>query len=245
MIKIISFDFWNTLVQDKHSTLRIPLIQERLASWGHNRTQEEIWDLFTPLAEKLITADRSNGAKHRSVLRILEELLVSLAISVDVSKKQQLLVEVEEVMLQDPPELHAHAKEVVQELAKQYRIGLISDTGITPGRTLRKVLERHDILQYIEFCSFSDETGYCKPHPKAFSPLLEYFHVRPEEVIHVGDLLHTDVAGAKALGIHSIHLNHPISSAHTYVKTISEGISADFEISTLREIPTILQSFGD
>ncbi len=245
MLKIISFDFWNTLVQDKHSTLRIPLIQERLASWGHDRTQEEIRDLFTPLAEKLITADRSNGAKHRSVLRILEELLVSLAISLDVSKKQQLLVEVEEVMLQDPPELHAHAKEVVQELAKQYRIGLISDTGITPGRTLRKVLELHGVLQYIEFCSFSDETGYCKPHPKAFTPLLDFFHVLPEEVVHVGDLLHTDIKGGNSLGIHTVHLNHPTPSAHTYVKIDPETISADFEISSLSEIPAILQSFGD
>ena len=245
MLKVISFDFWNTLVQDKHSNKRIPLIQERLASWGHKHTQEEIAGFFTPLAEKLITADRGNGAVHRSVLRIIEELLDTLEVSLDASKTQQLLIDVKDIMLLDPPELHADAKEVVEELAKQYRIGLISDTGITPGRTLRKVLETHDILKYIEFCSFSDETGYCKPHPKAFSPLLAFFHVLPEEVVHIGDLLHTDIKGGKSLGIHTIHLNHPTPSAHTYVKTNPETISADFEVHSLREILPILQSFDD
>lgn len=85
------------------------------------------------------------------------------------------------------------------------RIGIICDVGLTPSRSLRRMLERHGLLGYFDHWSFSDEVGTFKPDPAIFGHALTGLGgVDPERAAHVGDLRRTDIAGANAVGLTSV-----------------------------------------
>ena len=110
----------------------------------------------------------------------------------------------ENSLLNERPALVPEAKEVLVELSATYRLGLISDTGITPGRVLRQIMEEDGILDYFIHLTFSDEIGFSKPHPDAFLTTLKHLQVSPDQAVHVGDLLRTDIAGAKRVNMRAV-----------------------------------------
>jgi putative hydrolase of the HAD superfamily len=83
---------------------------------------------------------------------------------------------------------------------------LVCDTGLTPGRVVRHHLERLGLLGGLAVQAFSDEVGVPKPHARVFRAALEPLGVAPEQAWHVGDLLRTDVAGARGLGMTSVRI---------------------------------------
>jgi putative hydrolase of the HAD superfamily len=83
------------------------------------------------------------------------------------------------------------------------RLGLISDTGFTPGRVVRGFLEEAGLAGFIEVFLFSDEFGVPKPGNDIFAKALAELGVRPPQAIHVGDLRRTDIAGAHDVGMHA------------------------------------------
>jgi putative hydrolase of the HAD superfamily len=83
---------------------------------------------------------------------------------------------------------------------------LICDTGLTPGRVVRKLLDGHGLLAPLRETIFSDEWSLPKPHPRVFEAALESLGVPAQEAVHVGDLRRTDVAGARAVGMGTIRI---------------------------------------
>jgi FMN phosphatase YigB (HAD superfamily) len=83
------------------------------------------------------------------------------------------------------------------------RIGLVCDTGFTPGRVVRERLDEQGLLAYLETTCFSDEVGVPKPGGDIFAKALAGLGARPPEAIHVGDLRRTDIAGAHDIGMHA------------------------------------------
>jgi putative hydrolase of the HAD superfamily len=86
------------------------------------------------------------------------------------------------------------------------RTALVCDAGMTPGRIVRDFLTDVGILEYLEFCAFSDEIGVPKPSSRMFEAALNAIDVAPGEAVHVGDLLRTDVDGARAHGMRTIRI---------------------------------------
>jgi putative hydrolase of the HAD superfamily len=85
----------------------------------------------------------------------------------------------------------------------QIRMGLVCDTGLTPGRVVRQLLKDCGLLEYLEVLCFSDEVGVPKPGSEIFEKALAGLGVRPPEAIHVGDLKRTDIAGAHYICMHT------------------------------------------
>lgn len=89
-------------------------------------------------------------------------------------------------------------------------LGIICDVGMTPGRTLRRYLDSHGVLDHFDHWSFSDEVGVFKPDAAIFAHTLDGLSdalgapFSPERAVHVGDLRRTDIAGAKASGMRSV-----------------------------------------
>jgi putative hydrolase of the HAD superfamily len=83
------------------------------------------------------------------------------------------------------------------------RVGLVCDTGFTPGRVVRNLLDEADLLDHLEVTCFSDEVGVPKPGGDIFAKALAGLGARPPEAIHVGDLKRTDIAGAHDVGMHA------------------------------------------
>jgi HAD superfamily hydrolase (TIGR01549 family) len=83
------------------------------------------------------------------------------------------------------------------------RLGLVCDTGFTPGRVVAERLEECGLAEYLEVLCFSDEVGVPKPGHEIFAKALANLGVRPPEAMHVGDLKRTDIAGAHDIGMHA------------------------------------------
>ena len=110
------------------------------------------------------------------------------------------------------PVPNAGALDVLRLLSSHgFALGLVCNTGRTPGKMLRLILERLALAPYLGALSFSDEIGLRKPHPEIFHRTLATLGVVPAEAAHIGDDSATDVAGARAVGMRAIHLCHPSS----------------------------------
>lgn len=110
---------------------------------------------------------------------------------------------------------------------------LVCDTGLTPGRVVRKLLERVGLLEHLRAVAFSDEVGAPKPDARAFRAALDRVGVAPEHAVHVGDLRRTDVAGARALGMQTVRIR-----AHH--DDLSDLRDADFVVDSHRELARLL-----
>jgi len=71
---------------------------------------------------------------------------------------------------------------------------------LSPGSSLRTLLERNGFLPYFQSVIFSDEVGVSKPHALMFETCARGLGVDARDLLHIGDLEMTDVAGAKAIG---------------------------------------------
>lgn len=106
----------------------------------------------------------------------------------------------------DAPALNPNVREALQRLKSEgVRIGIICDVGMAPSVVLRDHLEVHEVIEYFDHWSFSDEVGHYKPASEIFEHALHGLGgVAPERAAHVGDLRRTDVAGALAMGMTAV-----------------------------------------
>ena len=84
-------------------------------------------------------------------------------------------------------------------------------------------LEQLEILQFLDFQLFSDETGIAKPNPRFFELMLQTIHdhrqepLRKENIVHIGDNVIADIQGAEASGIPAILINANQSCISTVI----------------------------
>jgi FMN phosphatase YigB (HAD superfamily) len=122
------------------------------------------------------------------------------------------------------------ARETLATLARAgVHRAIVCDTGLTPGRVVRRHLDRLGLLDLLESQVFSDEIGVPKPHPEAFRQALRPFGIDPARALHVGDLRRTDVAGARALGMGAVR----IRTRHDDTSDLPE---ADFVVGSHAEL---------
>jgi predicted kinase/FMN phosphatase YigB (HAD superfamily) len=114
---------------------------------------------------------------------------------------------------------------------------LVCDTGLTPGRVVRRHLDREGLLGGLAVQAFSDEVGAPKPDARIFDAALEPLRADPRRAVHVGDLRRTDVAGARALGMTSVRLQQAFDDA-------SDLPDADHVVASHAELRTLLAELG-
>jgi HAD superfamily hydrolase (TIGR01509 family) len=72
---------------------------------------------------------------------------------------------------------------------------------------MRAALDRVGIGPHVDLVIDSHEEGVEKPNPLIFERALARAGSRPESTIHMGDLFHTDVVGARAAGLRAVLLD--------------------------------------
>jgi putative hydrolase of the HAD superfamily len=72
---------------------------------------------------------------------------------------------------------------------------------------MRAALERVGIAPHVDLVIDSYEEGVEKPDPRIFEIALARAGARSETTLHVGDLFHTDVVGARAAGLRAVLLD--------------------------------------
>ena len=237
-IKAITFDFWGTLYHTASARhLRMRRLVEVLGTNGH---------VFDPAA--LDAADSVAGNEWDRAWRDenrtlsagewLPLMLGSLGVTLPRPDFEALADYFDQALLElDPPlSLVDGAGEAVRRLAQPYRLGVISDTGLSIGRTLRRFLERDGLIACFACLSFSDETGVSKPHPDAFLRPLACLGVRPEEAVHIGDLARTDIGGAKAVGMRAVRF----AGSHD---DTDFSVEPDATVNTYAEFESLLRAW--
>ncbi len=89
------------------------------------------------------------------------------------------------------------------------RVGVLSNT-TWPRDYHEGLFDRDEVSGFIDAQVYSCEIGVTKPHPDAFHAVLDLLDVSAEEAVFVGDRLHEDIAGAAAVGLRTVYLEHPM-----------------------------------
>lgn len=111
----------------------------------------------------------------------------------------------------------------------RYRLGLLSNGNSYP--------ERCGLPDRFDFVVFSQDQGFEKPDRRLFEIALAHAGCAPEELLHVGDSLTNDVAGAQGAGVRSVWLNRDGRENAT-------AVQPDFEVTSLTELLGICDALG-
>ena len=112
--------------------------------------------------------------------------------------------------------------------ARGLRLTVVSNA----NGTLRAHLERLGLARWFDCVLDSCELGVEKPDPRLFELALERSGARPESTIHVGDLYHVDVVGARAAGLRAVLLDEA-------------GLYADADCRRLRSLAELVEAISN
>jgi putative hydrolase of the HAD superfamily len=242
-IKLITIDFWNTLFDSSNGEERNKFRQRALIkeidTYGiiikgdeFNRAMTETWGFFNK-----VWKEESRTPPPKEIITFLWNYL---DLPVDKTAIKNVITAFSESILDHPPKLMLGVKEVIPVLSKKYKLGIVSDTGFSPGKVLRKLLENERIIHYFDAFSFSDETGVSKPNPIAFETILEELNILAEESVHIGDIEATDIKGSKSMGMKAIRFSGD-TTAFLNKENLDSTI-ADADAKSWNEIPFIIDN---
>jgi putative hydrolase of the HAD superfamily len=111
------------------------------------------------------------------------------------------------------------------------KMGIVSNT-LLPGRVLDRHLDMVGLKEFFPVRVYSSEVTYRKPKPIIFLVALAQIAVEPEECLFVGDMVKTDVVGARRVGMRSVLRRSARKQAYS---------SADYVIDCMSDlIPLVL-----
>ncbi len=215
MIRLVTFDFWDTLVTDSPENLRaqrglrVEAIRRALHDAGTSVSQVDAEDIHErsglTLAERFWSDNRdpSSAEQLRIVLDTHEP---GIAARLSPAAFAAALDAYISPVLAHPPDLSPGAECAVRDLAARgVTLGIVSNTGRTPGAILRRVLDRHGLLRYFGPIAYSDEVGVRKPEAEIFRVTLAAAGTKPAVALHIGDNPDADVVGARGIGMRAAH----------------------------------------
>jgi putative hydrolase of the HAD superfamily len=234
-IEAVTFDLWDTLVHNKnYGDYRLPELDRILRSCGITLSDEALRGAYMSgfrYSSRVIPAE---CYKHVETHEIVDKVLETVGIS-SPEAREELVKIYEEAILCDPPQLKEGVFGALDYVEGRYKIGLVSVTGVSPGRIIRTILRDHGILDYFDVLTFSDEVKLVKPNPGLFKACLKELKVAPEKAVHVGDSFKRDIVGAIDAGMRTI-----------WVKTREQEQKPDYipdgVIGSLLEFPDALSA---
>ena len=134
--------------------------------------------------------------------------------------------------------LYNDAYEVLEKFKAKYKLGLITDG--YKGAQWNKI-KALNIEKYMDKIIVTDDYGkeYWKPSIRPFQMMLEYFNIKSEEAVYIGDNPNKDFLPCKELGINSIRIIRPIGDNMNIF--LDEKHEADYNIKSLLELENILE----
>ncbi len=113
---------------------------------------------------------------------------------------------IERMELEHSPNLAPGVREGLKSLHGKYKLAVVSDAIFTPGKYLRALLDKYNILSCFDYFVFSDEIGHSKPHPAMFESVAEHFGIECADIVHIGDRPHNDIGGPHTVGARGVLL---------------------------------------
>lgn len=250
-MRALAFDLWETIITDTPETAlrqqheRLARMSAVLAAAGHEISPETLESAYRHTwtrCNELYWSRDLDIPSRTQILHMLEPLFGEQEVP------EALISALEDAYtraaIEHLPELVDGAAEILHRFRPHCRIGLVSNTGRTPGNVLRSVLDRLGLGGMFDVVVFSNEHGECKPLPSIFRRLREGLGVEASEVVFVGDNLFSDVWGAKQAGMRAIHFDPPTRGTAVGPATRHVGeVVPDARITSLRQLPSILEEW--
>ena len=235
MIKAVSFDFYNTLVRFWPPLEEIQ--QAACHELGLTVREDAITRgyavadvLFNRENEDRPLSERSDEDRLEFFGRYEQLILETAGIPVSFDLAQRVW----KMAMSVPKDFIAFNDTVpaLKQLREAgYKVGVITNLRRDLGQLCRQV----GLSPYLDFTVSSEDAGMEKPHPPIFMAALKLAEAAPEEVVHVGDQLRSDVMGAQGVGMQAVLIDR-------------SGYGPDTvdcpKISSLSELSQLLESLG-
>ncbi len=223
MIRAITFDFWDTLAVDdsdepKRAALGLPskpvarqeLFAQRIVELYPQIKVAQALAAYE-IANQRFREEWHNNHHTPGVTTRLYYAYEHLGLTPEPGRYARLVREIDELVreietmeVRIPPDFVPDLHYTLELLAREYKLGIISDTIHTHGRGLRHLLDRQGILPYFSYLIFSDEVRASKPSAAVFRQAAIGLEVVPTEIVHVGDRESNDVQGPLQIGMKAI-----------------------------------------
>lgn len=107
--------------------------------------------------------------------------------------------------LSDAVRLPPGVKDSLARIAERFKLGLVSNGTSATQRAKLKALAVDALFDPVVI---SEEVGFRKPDPRIFELAIAKWGLAPGSVLFVGDDPVSDISGAKAAGMHALHVGH-------------------------------------
>ena len=238
-IEAVTFDLWDTLIQEVPggaavvARLRLDAIRRILDASGFDPPRETLEVAYKRIGDHLeaIWSREEDISVEEQVHLLLDSLDAGILERISSTTLADVEKAYSESMLQHRPKLLTGAKATLVAVKESgRRMGLISNTGKTPGSVLRTMLDEMDVLDRFGVTIFSNEVRARKPARKIFDVALTELDVDPGRAVHIGDNPWADIDGAKAAGMSAIQVGLETARgryvADAYVPLIGQVASA-------------------
>jgi putative hydrolase of the HAD superfamily len=252
-VKAIAFDLWETLITDTpevslaQQQLRLERMESILAGRGLVAAAERIHRAYRDMwhrCQELYWSSDVDVPCRRQIEHFLEELDLDPT-SFDEGALDELEQAYARAALDVLPSTVPGALDALRAIReRELSVGLISNTGRTPGYVLRDILGRLGLSSSIDAMVFSNEHGECKPRPSIFERLRSALGVRYEEMVFVGDNLYVDVYGAQQCGMRAVHFSPAVRGTAVAPPVRHDlEIVPDATITSLGQLPDLIERF--
>jgi putative hydrolase of the HAD superfamily len=214
IVKAVTFDLWETLLFERDGSnsqrraVRCRNLVHVLNRVGLRVSAEQVELALNETISSLLKIwDKNKDVTHLDQI----QLFVKYASRGKLVLKEEWIGELSMAyvlpLFEVPPYLNPDAPKLLRWLRDQNKLsGIICNTGLMPGTELRRFLSKEGVAEYFDLMIFSDEVRIRKPDEGIFHLAARGLKTKPQEVVHVGDNLKSDVWGAKNAGLRAILL---------------------------------------
>ena len=243
----VTFDLWQTLLIDNRDLglarmkVRLDGALEALRGAGEDFSEDQVQEAYRQCYRTChdIRAEGRDVTFMGQIEIFVRHIDPGLPERLEQEVMKQIAAVYADSLFTYPPPPHPDAVNVLRSVKERgYRVGLISNTGMTPGTTFRQYMGQVGILGYFDTLTFSDEVQLAKPAPGIFLPTAKALGMAPEEIVHVGDHLLNDVLGASRVGMKTIWIE-------TYDERRTEvDVQPDVTVSSLGEVGAAVENLA-
>lgn len=246
-LRAILFDLFDTLVDVHMDQLpRVEVAGRRFPSTlGALYLAAQAWT-DAPFDEFALALLASDADLHKSHYALGRELPTRLrfevfcrGFAIEAPEAPDVLTRTHMAGVRGQVRALAHHPALLDHLRGRFALGVVSNFSHTP--TALDVLRDAKLLAHLDPVVVSEDVGVRKPRPEIFQAALARLGLAPEEVVHVGDDLQADVAGAADLGLRTVWVTRrkadpdALLAAHT-------GARPTHRLADLADLPAWLET---
>jgi putative hydrolase of the HAD superfamily len=204
MIKAISFDLYNTLVQfwpplDEVQQSACRELGLRVCKTGIKRGYAVADVYFNEENARRSLGLRSEEERLDFFARYEQIILENAGVPVTFNLAKQVWA-----MAMTIPKDFVPFDDTIPALASLHEQGYLLGVLSNLRRDMSQLCESLGFAPYLDFCISPSEPGGEKPDATMFNAALKRASVEAKEAVHVGDQYRSDVLGARGVGMHGV-----------------------------------------